>query len=84
MPPGANGYSPSVASFRPTEACLCTTFSYLHVLDLCAYHRAEIIALLEAGCGLPLILAGRRRLPTSSAAEGGFGSLIISCLSRSI
>ena len=65
--------SPSVASFRPIGACLCTTFSISHVLGLAQIVGGDF-ALLQPGARF---LDARR--PQQAAdlvgAERGFGSL---------
>src|SRR3984885_166878 len=62
--------SPSVASFNPSEACLCTTFS-ISMSSILRRSSAEISP-FSSLARASLILGGRSRLPTSSAREGGF------------
>src|SRR5436190_3983804 len=61
--------SPSVASFSPIEACLCTTFSISmsSILD----SSSAAISPFSSFARASLIFGGRRRLPTSSARKGG-------------
>src|SRR5947208_7785831 len=69
--------SPSVASFKPTEACLCTTFS-ISMSSILRRSPAEISP-FSSLARASLILAGRRRLPTSSARKGA----LVRCMSDS-
>src|SRR5262249_33816386 len=60
--------SPSVASFRPIEACLCTTFS-ISMSSILRRSSAEISP-FSSLARASLIFGGRNRLPTSSARKG--------------
>src|SRR3984957_1789479 len=60
--------SPSVASFNPIEACLCTTFS-ISMSSILRRSSAEISP-FSSLARASLILGGRNRLPTSSARNG--------------
>src|SRR5690348_16346480 len=61
--------SPSVASFRPSEACLCTTFS----ISLSSTLRSSSapISPFSSLARASLMRGGLSRLPTSSARNGG-------------
>src|SRR5579862_2277168 len=68
--------SPSVASFRPIEACLCTTFS-ISMSSILRRSSAEI----SPFCSLArasLIFCGLSRLPTSSARKGALVLCMVS------
>src|ERR1700722_2399778 len=60
--------SPSVASFKPVEACLCTTFS---ISMSSALRRSSAdISPFSSLARASLLRGGRNRLPTSSARKG--------------
>src|SRR5581483_5046171 len=68
--------SPSVASFRPIEACLCTTFS-ISTSSILRRSSADI----SPFCSLArasLIFCGLSRLPTSSARKGALVLCMVS------
>src|SRR5262249_23724721 len=67
--------SPSVASFKPTEACRCTTFSISMSSTLRSSSGA--ISPFSSFARASLIFGGRRRLPTSSARKGGLGRCMV-------
>src|SRR3569833_2668634 len=69
--------SPSVASFKPIDACLCTTFS-ISMSSILRRSSAEISP-FSSLARASLIFAGRRRLPTSSARKGA----LVRCISYS-
>src|SRR5436305_2382282 len=60
--------SPSVASFRPIEACLCTTFSISRSSAL--RRSSAVISPFSSLARASLMRGGRNRLPTSSARNG--------------
>src|SRR5207249_7455380 len=60
--------SPSVASFRPIEACLCTTFSISRSSAL--RRSSALISPFSSLARASLMRGGRNRLPTSSARNG--------------
>src|ERR1700726_1195112 len=62
--------SPSVASFNPIDACLCTTFS-ISMSSTLRRSSAEISPFASLARA-SLIFGGRSRLPTSSARKGAF------------
>src|SRR6516165_6659734 len=62
--------SPSVASFSPTDACLCTTFS-ISESSILRNSPGEISPFSNLARA-SLMRAGLSRLPTSSARNGGF------------
>src|SRR6201991_1449612 len=62
--------SPSVASFNPSEACLCTTFS-ISMSSALRKSSAEISPFSNLARA-SLMRGGRNRLPTSSARNGAF------------
>src|SRR5262252_360369 len=62
--------SPSVASLKPVEACLCTTFS-ISMSSTLRSSSAEISP-FSSLARASLIFGGLSRLPTSSARNGGF------------
>src|SRR5262249_35291480 len=68
--------SPSVASFSPTEACRCTTFSISMSSTL--RRSSGVISPFSSFARASLIFGGRRRLPTSSARKGGLGRCMVS------
>src|SRR5215471_17347498 len=61
--------SPSVANFKPIEACLCTTFS----ISMSSTLRSSsgVISRFSSLARASLMRGGRSRLPTSSARKGG-------------
>src|SRR5262245_22260816 len=68
--------SPSVASFRPTEACRCTTFS---ISRSSALRRSSgVISPFSSLARASLMRGGRNRLPTSSARNGGLVLCMVS------
>src|SRR6266567_1489868 len=69
--------SPSVASFRPSEACLCTTFSISRSSTL--RRSPADISPFSSLARASLIRGGRNRLPTSSARNGA----LVLCMSHS-
>src|ERR1700761_4985309 len=62
--------SPSVASFKPVEACRCTTFS-ISISSALRRSAAEISP-FSSLARASLMRGGRNRLPTSSARNGAF------------
>src|ERR1700680_3829307 len=62
--------SPSVASFRPIDACLCTTFSISMSSTL--RRSSADISPFSSLARASLMRGGRNRLPTSSARKGAF------------
>src|SRR5438034_93140 len=69
--------SPSVASFRPIDACLCTTFS-ISMSSILRRSSADISP-FSSLARASLMRSGRNRLPTSSARKGAF----VRCMSHS-
>src|SRR6516165_6596455 len=68
--------SPSVASLRPIEACLCTTFS-ISMSSTLRRSSAEISPFSRLARA-SLMRCGLSRLPTSSARKGGFVRCMVS------
>src|ERR1700694_1311619 len=68
--------SPSVASFRPIDACLCTTFS-ISISSTLRRSSADISP-FSSLARASLMRGGRNRLPTSSARKGAFVLCIVS------
>src|ERR1700692_2828610 len=68
--------SPSVASFKPIEDCLCTPFSFSlsSILRRSSAEISPFASLARAS----LIFGGRNRLPTSSARKGAFVLCMVS------
>src|SRR5882757_5076421 len=60
--------SPSVASLRPSEACLCTTFSISRSSALRS--SSAVISPFSSLARASLMRGGRNKLPTSSARNG--------------
>src|ERR1700730_7076855 len=71
--------SPSVASFSPVDACLCTTFSISMSSTL--RRSAAEISPFSSLARASLMRGGRSRVPTSSRRDGG-GVLCIVSLPR--
>src|SRR6476619_6634800 len=74
--------SPSVASLRPIEACLCTTFS-ISMSSILRRSSAEISP-FSSLARASLIFCGRNRLPTSSARNGGLVRCMVYSRDRSV
>src|SRR5207302_5648282 len=72
--------SPSVASFRPIEACLCTTFS-ISTSSTLRRSSAEISP-FSSLARASLMRGGRSRLPTSSARNGALLRCMVSTPNR--
>src|ERR1700676_3720583 len=68
--------SPSVASFSPIEACLCTTFS-ISMSSTLRRPSADISPFSNLARA-SLMRGGRNRLPTMSARNGAFVLCIVS------
>src|SRR5689334_315924 len=68
--------SPSVASFRPMEACLCTIFSISRSSAL--RRSSAVISPFSSLARASLMRGGRNRLPTSSARNGGLVLCMVS------